>query len=69
MTLTTTQRTFITSIKEKICLAQYEALKEVNTQFYNEYQKVEFLQPLVTEIIWTKHITIATIHDTGGNLV
>jgi predicted nuclease of restriction endonuclease-like (RecB) superfamily len=110
MTLTTTQRTFIASIKEKIRLAQYDALKEVNTQliklyweigkdiserqgeswgksivpvlskelqkefpgisgfsernlwlmtqFYNEYQKVEFLQPLVAEISWTKHIAI-----------
>jgi len=28
------------------------------TQFYNEYQNVEFLQPLVAEISWTKHITI-----------
>ena len=104
------QKTFIASIKEKIRLAQYEALKEVNTQliklyweigkdisekqeeswgesivsvlskelqtefpgisgfsernlwlmtqFYNEYQNVEFLQPLVAEISWTKHITI-----------
>ena len=25
-------------------------------QFYNEYQNVEFLQPLVAEISWTKHI-------------
>jgi len=28
------------------------------TQFYNEYQKVEFLQPLVAEISWAKHIAI-----------
>jgi predicted nuclease of restriction endonuclease-like (RecB) superfamily len=107
---TSTQKTFIASIKEKIRLAQYEALKEVNTQliklyweigkdiserqgeswgksivsvlskelqtefpgisgfsernlwlmtqFYNEYQNVEFLQPLVAEISWTKHIAI-----------
>ncbi len=27
-------------------------------QFYNEYQGVEFLQPLVGEISWTKHIAI-----------
>jgi predicted nuclease of restriction endonuclease-like (RecB) superfamily len=110
MPLTNTQKTFIASIKEKIRLAQYEALKEVNTQliklyweigkdiserqgeswgesivsvlskelqtefpglsgfsernlwlmtqFYNEYQNVEFLQPLVAEISWTKHIAI-----------
>ena len=110
MTITNPQLTFITSIKEKIRLAQYEALKEVNTQliklyweigkdisekqkeswgksivpvlskelqkefpgisgysernlwlmtqFYNEYQKVEFLQPLVAEISWAKHIAI-----------
>jgi predicted nuclease of restriction endonuclease-like (RecB) superfamily len=110
MTLTNTQKTFIASIKEKIRLAQYEALKEVNTQlirlyweigrdissrqgeswgesivpvlsrelqkefpgiigfsernlwlmtqFYNEYHEVEFLQPLVAEISWTKHIAI-----------
>jgi len=110
MTLTTTHRTFIASIKEKIRLAQYEALKEVNTQlinlywdigreisekqgeswgksiipvlaselqkefpgisgfsernlwlmaqFYNEYQNDEFLQPLVAEISWAKHIVI-----------
>jgi len=110
MPLNNTQITFIASIKEKIRLAQYEALKEVNTQliklyweigkdisekqgenwgesivsvlskelqqefpgisgfsernlwlmtqFYNEYQNVEFLQPLVAEISWTKHITI-----------
>jgi predicted nuclease of restriction endonuclease-like (RecB) superfamily len=110
MPLNNTQKSFITSIKEKIRLAQYEALKEVNTQliklyweigkdisekqgenwgesiisvlskelqqefpgisgfsernlwlmtqFYNEYKNVEFLQPLVAEISWTKHITI-----------
>jgi len=28
------------------------------TQFYNEYNEVEFLQPLVAEISWTKHIAI-----------
>jgi predicted nuclease of restriction endonuclease-like (RecB) superfamily len=28
------------------------------TQFYNEYHEVEFLQPLVAEISWTKHIAI-----------
>ena len=27
-------------------------------QFYFEYQSVEFLQPLVGEISWTKHIVI-----------
>jgi predicted nuclease of restriction endonuclease-like (RecB) superfamily len=27
-------------------------------QFYNEYHDVEFLQPLVAEISWTKHIAI-----------
>lgn len=27
-------------------------------QFYTEYQSVEFLQPLVGEISWTKHVTI-----------
>jgi len=110
MPLNNTQITFIASIKEKIRLAQYEALKEVNTQliklyweigkdisekqsenwgesiisvlskelqqefpgisgfsernlwlmtqFYNEYRNAEFLQPLVAEISWTKHITI-----------
>ena len=110
MTISNPQLTFITSIKEKIRLAQYEALKEVNTQliklyweigkdisekqkeswgksivpvlskelqkefpgisgysernlwlmtqFYNEYQKAEFLQPLVAEISWAKHIAI-----------
>jgi predicted nuclease of restriction endonuclease-like (RecB) superfamily len=110
MPLTNTQKTFIASNKEKIRLAQYKALKEVNTQliklyweigkdisekqgenwgesivsvlskelqqefpgisgfsernlwlmtqFYNEYQNVEFLQPLIAEISWTKHITI-----------
>jgi len=110
MPLTTPQLAFIASIKEKIRLAQYEALKEVNiqliklywevgkdiserqkeswgesivtvlskelqkefpgisgfsernlwlmAQFYNEYHEVEFLQPLVAEISWTKHIAI-----------
>jgi predicted nuclease of restriction endonuclease-like (RecB) superfamily len=110
MTLTDTQHSFITAIKDKIRFAQYEAFKEVNirliqlywdigkdistkqkeswgkaivpvlsdelqkefpgvsgfsernlwlmTQFYNEYSNVEFLQPLVAEISWTKHITI-----------
>ena len=28
------------------------------SQFYTEYQSVEFLQPLVGEISWTKHIVI-----------
>lgn len=28
------------------------------TQFYNEYHSVEFLQPLVGEISWSKHIAI-----------
>jgi predicted nuclease of restriction endonuclease-like (RecB) superfamily len=27
-------------------------------QFYIEYHDVEFLQPLVAEISWTKHIAI-----------
>jgi predicted nuclease of restriction endonuclease-like (RecB) superfamily len=110
MTLSNSQLTFITSIKEKIRHAQYEALKEVNiqlirlyweigrdiserqveswgksivsvlskelqkdfpgisgfsernlwlmTQFYKEYHNIEFLQPLVAEISWTKHIAI-----------
>jgi predicted nuclease of restriction endonuclease-like (RecB) superfamily len=110
MTLNHTQRNFIAEIKEKIRLAQYEALKAVNTnlirlywdigrdiaerqgenwgqsivpvlsaelqkefpgisgfsernlwlmaQFYTEYHDVEFLQPLVAEISWTKHIAI-----------
>jgi predicted nuclease of restriction endonuclease-like (RecB) superfamily len=110
MKITNNQRTFIASIKEKIRLAQYEALKEVNVQliklyweigkdiaekqveswgksivpvlsrelqkdfpgtsgfsernlwlmaqFYNEYKNIEFLQPLVAEISWTKHIVI-----------
>ena len=30
------------------------------TQFYNEYHEVEFLQPLVAEISWSKHIAIMT---------
>jgi predicted nuclease of restriction endonuclease-like (RecB) superfamily len=110
MTLDHTQRNFIAEIKEKIRLAQYEALKTVNTnliklywdigrdiserqgeswgqaivpvlsrelqkefpgvsgfsvsnlwsmaQFYTEYHDIEFLQPLVGEISWTKHIAI-----------
>ncbi|MDR1896385.1 MAG: DUF1016 N-terminal domain-containing protein, partial [Prevotellaceae bacterium] len=110
MTLDKTQLSFIASIKEKIRLAQYNALKSVNVhlinlywdigkdisdrqseswgksivpvlskelqkefpgingfsvtnlwymaQFYNEYHAVEFLQPLVGEISWTKHIAI-----------
>lgn len=37
MTLTTTQHNFITSIKEKIHLAQYEAMKEVNTRLITLY--------------------------------
>ncbi|MFP3040299.1 PDDEXK nuclease domain-containing protein [Treponema primitia] len=104
------QLSFIASIKEKIRLAQYEALKAVNThlinlywdigkdisgkqaeswgksivpvlsselqkefpgisgfsvsnlwymaQFYSEYHDVEFLEPLVREISWSKHIAI-----------
>jgi hypothetical protein len=108
--LNTLQLSFITSIKEKIRLAQYEALKVVNThlinlywdigkdisgkqaeswgksivpvlsnelqkefpgisgysvsnlwymaQFYSEYHDVEFLEPLVREISWSKHIAI-----------
>jgi predicted nuclease of restriction endonuclease-like (RecB) superfamily len=104
------QLSFIASIKEKIRLAQYEALKTVNThlinlywdigkdisgrqseswgksivpvlskelqkefpgisgfsvsnlwymaQFYSEYRDVEFLEPLVREISWSKHIAI-----------
>jgi predicted nuclease of restriction endonuclease-like (RecB) superfamily len=110
MTLDHIQRNFVAEIKEKIRLAQYEALKAVNTslitlywdigrdiaekqgeswgqsvvpvlsrelqkefpgvsgfsernlwlmaQFYTEYHDVEFLQPLVAEISWTKHIAI-----------
>ncbi len=104
------QLNFIADIKQKVRLAQYEALKVVNThlihlyweigksiaekqtenwgkaivptlseelqkefpgvggfsttnlwsmaQFYTEYHDVEFLQPLVGEISWTKHIVI-----------
>ena len=37
MTLTTTQKSFIAAIKEKIRLAQYEALQEVNTQLIRLY--------------------------------
>jgi predicted nuclease of restriction endonuclease-like (RecB) superfamily len=110
MSLDHAQRIFIAEIKEKIRLAQYEALKVVNinliglycnigrdiserqgeswgqsivpvlsaelqkefpgvsgfsvsnlwsmAQFYTEYHDVEFLQPLVGEISWTKHIAI-----------
>ncbi len=29
-------------------------------QFYNEYHENEFLQPLVAEISWTKHVVIIT---------
>ncbi|MFP3091257.1 PDDEXK nuclease domain-containing protein [Treponema sp. TIM-1] len=110
MPLSHSQLSFISEIKEKIRLAQYEALKAVNTQliqlyweigrgisekqgeswgksivpvlsgelqkefpgisgfsernlwlmtqFYNEYHDVEFLQPLVAEISWAKHIAI-----------
>jgi predicted nuclease of restriction endonuclease-like (RecB) superfamily len=110
MTLDHSQRNFIAEIKEKIRLAQYEALKAVNAglirlywdigrdiserqneswgqaivpvlsaelqkefpgvsgfsernlwlmaQFHTEYHDVEFLQPLIAEISWTKHIAI-----------
>jgi predicted nuclease of restriction endonuclease-like (RecB) superfamily len=110
MPLNHVQLNFIAEIKEKIRLAQHEALRAVNanlitlywdigrniserqgetwgqsivpvlsrelqkefpgisgfskrnlwlmTQFYNEYHDVEFLQPLVAEISWTKHIAI-----------
>jgi predicted nuclease of restriction endonuclease-like (RecB) superfamily len=110
MTISNPQKNFILAIKEKIRHAQYEALKEVNTQliklyweigkdisekqgeswgksivsvlsgelqkefpgisgfsdrnlwlmaqFYNEYHDIDFLQPLVAEISWTKHIAI-----------
>ena len=40
MPLTNNQRNFITSIKEKIRLAQYEALKEVNTQLIKLYWEI-----------------------------
>jgi len=40
MPLTNTQHTFIASIKEKIRLAQYEALKEVNTQLIKLYWEI-----------------------------
>jgi len=40
MPLTNTQKTFIASIKEKIRLAQYEALKEVNTQLIKLYWEI-----------------------------
>lgn len=110
MNIELTQHDFIADIKHKVRLAQYAALKIVNTQlidlyweigksiadkqsenwgksivttlskelqnefpgiggfsttnlwlmaqFYTEYQRVEFLQPLVGEISWTKHIVI-----------
>ncbi|MFN3784184.1 MAG: YhcG family protein [Spirosomataceae bacterium] len=110
MNIELTQHDFIADIKHKVRLAQYAALKVVNTQlidlyweigksiadkqsenwgksivttlskelqnefpgiggfsttnlwlmaqFYTEYQRVEFLQPLVGEISWTKHIVI-----------
>ena len=37
MPLTTTQKSFIAAIKEKIRLSQYEALQEVNTQLIRLY--------------------------------
>ena len=40
MTITNPQLTFITSIKEKIRLVQYEALKEVNTQLIRLYWEI-----------------------------
>jgi hypothetical protein len=40
MTISNPQLVFITSIKEKIHLAQYEALKEVNTQLIRLYWKI-----------------------------
>ena len=40
MTLTNPQKTFIASIKEKIRTAQYEALKEVNTQLIRLYWEI-----------------------------
>jgi len=40
MPLTNTQRTFIASIKEKIRIAQYEVLKEVNTQLIKLYWEI-----------------------------
>jgi hypothetical protein len=39
-TLANTQKTFITSIKERIRIAQYEALKEVNTQLIRLYWEI-----------------------------
>jgi len=42
MTISNSKQNFIASIKEKIRLAQYEAL--------NEYHVVEFLRPLIAEI-------------------
>jgi len=40
MTISNPQLTFIISIKEKIRLAQYEALKEVNTQLIKLYWEI-----------------------------
>ena len=40
MPLTNIQKTFIASIKEKIRFAQYEALKEVNTQLIKLYWEI-----------------------------
>ena len=40
MTITNPQLIFITSIKEKIRIAQYEALKEVNTQLIRLYWEI-----------------------------
>jgi hypothetical protein len=40
MPLTNNQRNFIASIKEKIRLAQYEALKEVNIQLIKLYWEI-----------------------------
>jgi len=59
MTLTNPQKTFISTIKEKIRHAQYEAYKDVNTHLIRLYweigkdvseNQVEFMQPLVAEI-------------------
>ncbi|MEO0060347.1 MAG: hypothetical protein RLZZ312_1994 [Bacteroidota bacterium] len=110
MNIELSQNQFIAEIKKRVRLAQYEALKVVNTQlinlyweigkslaekqsenwgkaivpqlslelqnefpgitgflttnlwamaqFYTEYHNIEFLQPLVGEISWTKHIVI-----------
>jgi hypothetical protein len=40
MTLTTPQKTFIASIKEKVRLAQYEAMKKVNTELIQLYWEI-----------------------------